>query len=211
MTRLAEIFDAWARDGRAEGMERGHGPAAMMAFERLRLAPDARYLDIGCGNGYTVRWAAAAAPRGLAVGLDLSEEMITLARRLSSGIPNALFTAGEFPGIKPPGGPFDAILSMEMFYYLPDLDAALQATRDLLKPGGVFACVVDYYGENAASHGWPAEMGVPMTLLAEAGWSDAFRRAGLAVVDQRRLRIPPDIASARWKSLEGSLLTLGRR
>jgi len=210
MSRVEELFDEWARNGRAEGMERGHTPAARMAFDRLRLGPESRFLDIGCGNGYVARWAAAACPRGHVVGLDLSTEMIDHARLLSAGLSNVEFINGSFPDVVLPG-PFDAIFSMEVFYYLPDLDAALRATRDLLRPGGAFACVVDYYGENLVSHAWPADLGVPMTLLDSAGWSSAFNRAGIAVVEQRRLRIPKELASEPWKTTEGSLLTVGRR
>ena len=211
MNRVEEIFDEWARNGRADGMERGHAPAARMAFDRLRLGPESRFLDIGCGNGYAARWAAGASPRGHAVGLDLSTEMIDHARLLSAGLPNVEFVTGSFPDADLPGGPFDAIFSMEVFYYLPDLDAALRRTRDLLRPGGSFACVIDYYGENTSSHSWPADLGVRMTLLDSAGWADAFRRAGMAVGEQRRLRIPKELATSEWKTTEGSLLTLGRR
>ena len=211
MNRIREIFDDWARTGRADGMERGHGPSARLAFNELKLQPRSRYLDIGCGNGYTVRWAARAALLGHAVGTDISEEMINMAREMSFGIPNVEFVLGRFPEIDLGDEGFDAIFSMEVFYYFPDLVAALTRVRELLKPGGSFACVVDYYGENIASHSWPEDVGVPMTLLDTGGWADAFRRAGLAVMDQRRLRLSPDDASAEWKVTEGSLLTVGRR
>jgi hypothetical protein len=69
--------------------------------------------------------------------------------------------------------------------------------------------VVDFYGENVASHSWPSDVGVPMTLLDAAGWAAAFRKAGLKVLEQGRLKTPPEKASAPWKHLEGSLLTLG--
>ncbi len=209
--KVRTLFDDWARQGRAEGMERGHGPAARRAFDRLALRPDGRYLDIGCGNGYTVRWAAAAAPRGEAVGVDVSEEMIRRARRLSAHLPNVTFVAGHFPDVDLGPDPFDAVFSMEVLYYLPDLDAALRAVRDRMAPGGLFACVVDYYAENEASHSWPDDLGVPMTLLDEAGWARAFERAGLHVEDQARLRLPEEIASSPWKVTHGSLMTLGRR
>ncbi|HEY3174521.1 MAG TPA: class I SAM-dependent methyltransferase [Candidatus Polarisedimenticolia bacterium] len=211
MNEVAELFDGWARSGRAEGMERGHAPAARMALDRLGLRDSSTFLDIGCGNGYVVRWAASAAPLGRAVGIDLSGEMIARARILSTGCPNAEFAAGSFPEIDPPGAPYDAIFSMEVFYYLPDLGAALRRVRELLRPGGSFACVVDYYAENAESHSWPSELGVPMKLLDAAGWADAFRRGGLTVIDQRRLRVRPEEATAAWKAYEGSLMTLGCR
>lgn len=210
--RVRDVFEDWAARGRAEGMAESHAPFVRPVFERLPLPPDGRYLDIGCGNGYTVRWAAAAAPDGSAVGIDVSPGMIALARELSAGLPNATFHVAAFPDDHPlPVGSFDVVYSMEVFYYLPDLGAGLREVRRLLRPGGVFACQVDFYEENAASHAWAGDMGVEMTLLGEAGWREAFERAGLEVTDQFRVRLPPDEASEPWKAAEGSLVTFGRR
>lgn len=212
LDRVRDVFEDWAARGRADGMAESHEPFVRPVFERLALPPDGAYLDVGCGNGYTVRWAAAAAPGGRAVGLDVSPRMIALARELSSDLPNASFHVAAFPEEHPLGpGSFDAIYSMEVFYYLPDLHAGLAEVRRLLRPGGVFACQVDFYRENAASHGWPDDVGVEMTLLGEDGWREAFERAGLEVVDQLRVRLDEEEASAAWKAEEGSLATLGRR
>lgn len=211
VARVRDVFDDWARRGRAEGMERGHAPVARRALEHLALGPTSRYLDIGCGNGYTVRWAAAVAPEGRAVGLDVSEEMVERARRMSADLPNAEFHLAAFPDhpLKPES--FDAIFSMEVFYYLPDLDAALAEVTRLLVPGGRFACVVDFYEENVESRGWPEDVGVPMRRLDMAGWRAAFERAGMTVPLQRQITLPPEEASEEWKTTVGSLLTLGRR
>lgn len=212
VANVRDVFEDWAERGRAEGMAESHTPFVRPVFERLPLPPDGAYLDIGCGNGYTVRWAAEAAPEGRAVGIDVSPRMIDRARELSAGIPNAEFHRASFPDGHPlEPGSFDVIYSMEVFYYLPDLDAGLTEVRGLLRPGGVFACQVDYYEENEASHSWPEDMGVEMRLLGEADWREAFERAGLEVTDQFRVRLPEDEASEEWKAVEGSLVTLGRR
>jgi SAM-dependent methyltransferase len=209
-------------------MAESHAPVARVALARLTLRRDARFLDIGCGNGYVVRWAAAAAPDGLAVGIDASPEMIALARRHSNAIANVRFIVAQF-GTDPAdaahaayaASPYDAIFSMEVFYYLPDLDAALRETLALLRPGGRFACAVDYYAENTASHSWPADLGVRMTLLDGPGWRAAFERAGFVGVSQERIRQPAPTtaeleaavhaAGDEWKVIHGTLLTMGSR
>jgi SAM-dependent methyltransferase len=128
------------------------------------------------------------------------------------GLPNADFHVARFPTHHTlPADRFDAIFSMETFCYVADLDAALRETCRLLTPGGRFACVVDYYGENPASHAWPDELGVPMRLLDGAGWRAAFLDAGFVDVTQERLRRPAAETTEPWKTVEGSLLTLGRR
>lgn len=210
MNEVRDVFDDWARRGRAEGMERGHGPTARQAFERLGVGPGTRYLDIGCGNGYTVRWAADIDPSVRAVGIDLSPEMVALAGRMTTA-PNTDFVNAPFP-TDAVAGPFDAMFSMEVFYYLPDLGAGLRAARELLAAGGRFACVVDFYTENTASHGWADDMGLSLHLLSSAEWASAFEQAGLDVVEQARLHPPLDEGDEpTWKHTEGSLMTLGRR
>jgi len=97
LEKVATLFDAWAQSGRAEGMERGHVPTARQAYERLGVGPGHRYLDIGCGNGYTVRWAAAEDQTVEAYGLDLSEKMVERARAQSTDLPNTRFIHSQFP------------------------------------------------------------------------------------------------------------------
>ncbi len=209
--RVRRVFDAWAAAGRSESMEEKHGPSARPVFDRLGLSEESWYLDVGCGNGYSVRWAAAIATSGRAYGLDVSASMIEKAEAMSAGFANAEFLCAPFPEDSLPDERFDAVFSMEAFYYLPDLDAALARVRTLLRPGGRFACVVDYYAENTASHPWRKQLGVRMRLLSTLGWVQAFERAGLAVVEQGRSRVPKELASAEWNTTHGSLFTIGRR
>lgn len=210
-SRVRTVFDDWAVRGRAEGMARSHGPVARKAFHHLGLKPDSWYLDIGCGNGYTVRWAAEDVPDGKAFGIDVAPEMIARAKDLSQGLANAEFHLATFPQHDLPLGRFDAIFSMEVLYYLPSLSAALEEVVRLLKPDGRFVSVVDFYQENSASHSWPEDVGVAMRLLGAAQWREAFEDAGLEVVEQARITLPVEQASESWKVDVGSLMTAGRR
>jgi len=209
--RTRTTFDAWALDGRDSKMETGHGPIARRVFESLHVAADARYLDIGCGNGYTVRWAAAAAPRGQAVGVDLSPQMIRRARELSAGIPNVMFHEAAFPDHELPPASFDAIFSMEVLYYFSDPVAALREILGLLKPGGTFVSAIDLYRENRLSHGWINYVGASMKIWSGRRWRRAFERAGFTAVAQERMVIPPKEAVESWHATVGCLVTSGRR
>jgi ubiquinone/menaquinone biosynthesis C-methylase UbiE len=208
--RVRDVFDSWAASGRGHRMAASHSRAARVAFDALSVKPGERYLDIGCGVGFTVRWAASVDPSVDAYGIDVSSEMIAIARDQSAV--NTRFIHAPFPLPMLKGGRFDAVFSMEVFYYLPDLGAGLAEVVRLLAPGGRFACVVDFYAENEASHRWPDDLGVAMTLLSEAGWREAFAAAGLTEVRSQRLRAdavagePPT-----WKQTEGSLMVTGVR
>lgn len=209
--KVRAVFDEWAGLGRAEGMERGHSPVARQAFEALDVGAGTRYLDVGCGNGYTVRWASERATEVSPLGIDVSSAMIERATSMSAGTA-ARFVRSEFPSASlVKDGPFDAIFSMEVFYYLPDLELALRSVQELLAPGGRFAMVIDYYEENEASHSWPDDLGVHMHRLSADGWRKAMEDAGLTVLEQRRLHPPMDQASEAWKLEEGSLFTLATR
>ena len=211
--RVREVFDAWADAGRAEGMEQGHGFAAKEAFGRLDLQAGQRYVDVGCGNGYTVRWAAeVVGPEGRAVGLDLSSRMVARAKMASGEHPNTAFHQVTFPAHPLEPGTYDAVFSMETLYYLPDIIPGLEAIHALLRPEGRFACVVDYYFENPASHSWPEDLGCPMNLLSMRAWRAAFQQVGFDVVEQACLQHPLVAGEEpTWKHEQGSLLTLGIR
>lgn len=209
--RVRHLFDEWANNGRADGMEDGHSPMARPAFERLGLKEGHRYLDIGCGNGYTVRWAAEMGGVD-AIGLDVSEEMVRYARTLSAEVSNTRFINAPFPLpiLRPQS--FDAVFSMEVFYYLSDLPWALVNVLRLLKPGGLFACVVDFYEENTSSAGWSDQIGIELNRLSKDQWSDSMKAAGFEVVEQIQLKAPsiPNIEDD-WRQTVGSLMTLAKR
>ncbi len=204
-----EVFSTWALDGRAAGMERAHGPVVRRILDGIQLPPDGWYLDIGCGNGYTVRWAAARLPRGRAVGLDAAPEMVARARELSRGYAGVEFHEAVFPSHHLPYGSFDVIFSMEALYYLPDIPAGLAEIRRLLKPGALFVSAVDFYAENPESHGWPQYVGLRMALLSAAQWALVFEGAGFAPVRQKRLVVPREEAVEPWHATVGSLVTSG--
>jgi len=66
-------------------------------FERAGIGATDQVLDVGCGTGQTTRTAARAAASGSALGVDLSSQMIELARRLAvaEGIANARFQQAD--------------------------------------------------------------------------------------------------------------------
>ncbi len=211
IVRVRDVFDDWAQSGRAERMEQSHQAAARVAFEALGVQPGHRFLDIGCGNGYAVRWAAETSGSVDALGLDVSSYMITLARELTTGLPNARFRRCSFPVNDLNQVGFDAILSVESLYYMPDIAAVLQAIHGMLTPNGHFACIIGYYRENTATHHWPDELGVSMHLLSSREWWQAFEDAGFSVVRQERLLMEPLAdEEASWTHTSGSLFTMGK-
>ena len=61
---VRDLFDQWAIDGQAEQAQKEHEYAVRQVLERWRWKPTDHYLDIGCGNGYTLRMVAPKVSRG---------------------------------------------------------------------------------------------------------------------------------------------------
>ena len=55
MDKTSKLFDVWAKTGRSEEMEKGHGTTVTQFLDKLSLKRNFRFLDIGCGNGWVVR------------------------------------------------------------------------------------------------------------------------------------------------------------
>jgi SAM-dependent methyltransferase len=103
-----------------------------------------RVLDIGCGTGQTTRAAARTARDGAAVGVDLSSQMIGIARRLASseGIGNATFEQADAQVHSFAAGEFDVALSRTGTMFFGDPIAAFANIRTALRPAGRLAILV---------------------------------------------------------------------
>lgn len=95
-------------------------------------------LEIGCGTGGFARLLAERAERVLAI--DLSPQMIRLARERSSSHANIDFVEGDVMARQFSQGQFDCVATLTTLHHLP-IEAALTKVRKALKPGGVFLCL----------------------------------------------------------------------
>lgn len=96
-----------------------------------------RVLDIGCGNGQTTRDAARAATAGLAVGVDLSSQMIGRARELATkeGLTNATFVRADAQIHRFEPEAFDLALSRFGSMFFADQVAAFKNIGRALRSG----------------------------------------------------------------------------
>lgn len=101
----------------------------------LRHVPRAcsRALEVGCGLGGFTRLLAGSARHVTAV--DLSPEMIRLARERSADFPNVEFVACDFLQSSLPEAAFDCVVTIGTLHHLP-AGAALAKMRTALRPGG---------------------------------------------------------------------------
>lgn len=96
-------------------------------------------LDLGSGGGLEViQSARRVGPTGQAYGLDMTDEMLQLARRNaeSAGVPNATFLKGLIEEIPLPGDSVDVVISNCVINLSTDKPAVLREIARVLRPGG---------------------------------------------------------------------------
>jgi ubiquinone/menaquinone biosynthesis C-methylase UbiE len=106
------------------------------------LKPGEVVLDLGSGGGIDVLLSAKrVGPAGKAYGLDMTDEMLALARdnQVKSGLTNVEFLRGEIEHIPLPDNSVDVIISNCVINLSADKDRVLLEAFRVLKPGGRFA------------------------------------------------------------------------
>jgi arsenite methyltransferase len=108
----------------------------------IDLQPGETVLDLGSGGGIDVLLSARrVGPTGKAYGLDMTDDMLALARenQKQSGVTNVEFVKGEIEKIPLPDDSVDVIISNCVINLSADKDRALREAFRVLKPGGRFA------------------------------------------------------------------------
>lgn len=159
------------------------------------LKPGETVLDLGSGGGIDVLLSAKrVGPTGKAYGLDMTDEMLALARenQKKSGIDNVEFLKGEIENIPLPDNSVDVIISNCVINLSADKDKVLREAFRVLKPGGRFAV------SDVVTHGdIPAEIREKVLLwvgciggaLEENDYRAKLNAAGFSDVDLEPTRI----------------------
>ena len=169
------------------------------------LKPGETVLDLGSGGGIDVLLSARrVGPTGKAYGLDMTDEMLALARenQRKAGVDNVEFLKGEIEQIPLPDSSIDVIISNCVINLSSDKDRVLAEAFRVLKPGGRFAVSdVVVRGEVPADIRRDAEawIGCIAGALEEEEYRSKLTRAGFGSVELERWRVY-DIADGQFAS-----------
>ena len=207
------ISDIYVRE-----IDRRFVPVVEALVGRATLLGGEQVLDLGTGTGAVAQRAAAiVGPRGCVVGVDISPEMLALARRnaTSVGLGNLTFLEGRAEAIPAEDKAFSVVLACLSMMYVLDREAAAREIARVLKPGGRFVaavwaapeqCDIVLFQQTAGRFAGPPPVpGVGPGALAEpSGFLRQLDAAGIqARVETETLGFDfPDFTSA-WDTLTG--------
>ena len=120
-------------------------PVVEALITRAVLAPGENVLDLGTGTGAVAeRAAASVGPNGRVAAVDISPEMLALARQRASalGLGNISLLEGRAERIPAADDSFDVVLACLSLMYVIDRDAAAREIARVLRPGGRFVAAV---------------------------------------------------------------------
>jgi SAM-dependent methyltransferase len=148
------------------------------------LHPGERVLDLGSGGGIDVLLSARrVGPEGFAYGVDMTEEMLDLARAnaAEAGATNVEFLAGTIEDVPLPDGAVDVVISNCVVNLSGDKPAVLAEMFRVLVPGGRIG-ISDVVAEDQLTPAQRAERGSDVGCIAgalsRAEYLDGLRAAG---------------------------------
>jgi ubiquinone/menaquinone biosynthesis C-methylase UbiE len=127
--RIAPVYDTWAG-----------GQHARIAARLVELANPAKHehaLDVGTGTGLVAHLVAPRVSPGTVIGIDLSENMLSIARNRKAKNVQFVGMAAEHLVFRPET--FDLVTMGEALAYLSDPTTALEEAHRVLRPGGRLA------------------------------------------------------------------------
>lgn len=160
-----------------------------------KLQPGEVVLDLGSGGGIDVILSAKrVGPTGKAYGLDMTDEMLALARenQKKAGVENVEFLKGAIENVPLPDNSVDVIISNCVINLSGDKDRVLAEAFRVLKPGGRFAVSdVVVRGEVPADIRESMELwvGCIAGALEENEYREKLGRAGFESIEVEPTRI----------------------
>ena len=144
-------------------MNESHARLVDWGLAHLDLRPNDTVLDIGCGGGNTLARMAECVTEGHLTGIDYAETSV-------EALPFA-------------DAHFDAVVTVESFYFWPSPEESLKEVARVVKKGGTFLLLAEIYGRDDLPEGIRAKVaGYDLTNPTPEEFERLFRAAGFSEV-----------------------------
>jgi ubiquinone/menaquinone biosynthesis C-methylase UbiE len=144
--------------------------------DAARIATGQCVLDVACGTGIVARTVAdRLGAAGRVVGVDLSEAMLTVARRVR---PDVEWRQGDVSALPFPDRSFDAVLCQMALMFFPDRAGAVREMRRVVRDGGSVAVLVPAHLDTQPAYGPFVEMAARHAGPAAASLLSAYFACG---------------------------------
>jgi SAM-dependent methyltransferase len=150
MTLLPLENPGYVDAGYLELLARTMAELKTLSYDRMRIVPGMRVLDVGCGPATdTLALTERVGPDGSVVGVDYDPEMVAEAgrRAAAAGVAERVsHRVGDAQALPFGDGEFDAARCERLFQHLPDSDAAAREMARVVRPGGRVVAVDTDFG-----------------------------------------------------------------
>ncbi|MBK1986801.1 class I SAM-dependent methyltransferase [Sphaerospermopsis aphanizomenoides BCCUSP55] len=136
-----QIFDRWANSYDWTFPSFIYQAIHKRLLSYVELAPQANVLDLGCGTGRLLDRLASQFPEIRGTGLDLSPQMLRVARQKNRHRPRLIYVEGNAESLPFAEGQFNAVFNTISFLHYPHPAQVLSEVKRVLSPGGRFYLV----------------------------------------------------------------------
>lgn len=145
-----ELFDRWANSYDWTFPSFIYQAIHKRLLSQVELSANANVLDLGCGTGRLLNRLANQFSEITATGLDLSPQMLRVARQNNRHRPRLIYLEGNAENLPFVEGQFNAVFNTISFLHYPQPDQVLKEVARVLSPGGKFY-LVDITFNNSSS------------------------------------------------------------
>ena len=167
-------------------MNESHAQLVEWGLAQIDLRAGDTVLDIGCGGGNTLARMAQRVTEGHLVGIDYAETSVEASRAFNAGLIEAgrmEILHGSVEHLPFADGHFDAVVTVESFYFWPSPEESLKEVARVIRRGGTFLLLAEIYGRDDLPEGIRAKVAeYSLTNPTPEEFERLFRAAGFSDV-----------------------------
>ena len=167
-------------------MNESHARLVDWGLSHIDLHAGDTVLDIGCGGGNTLARMAERVTEGHLTGIDYAETSVEASRRFNASLVDAghmEILHGSVEALPFADAHFDAVVTVESFYFWPSPEKSLEEVARVVKKGGTFLLLAEIYGRDDLPEGIRAKVaGYDLTNPTPEEFERLFRAAGFSEV-----------------------------